>query len=121
MRRSYETLIAWQLAHQLAIEVSVVVRGLSREERIEVGGQLRRAALSVPTNLVEGRSGFGPRIYLRHVRIALSSAAEVDYLLRYAEELGCLQPETAARLADLAWKTRGLVYLLAKSLQRKAG
>jgi four helix bundle protein len=117
--RAYESLKAWQLAHELAVEVALAVRRFPREDRYEIGAQLRRAATSVPTNIVEGKASFGLPNYLRHVRIALASAAEVEYLLRLAKDIGCLTEEESTRLRTQARSAEGLVYRLARSLERR--
>lgn len=114
----YRSLKAWRLAHQLARRVSRVARTFPRHEQFELAAQLRRAALSVPTNIVEGRARFGAREFLRFVRIAASSLAEVEYLLFYAYEEGFLPAERYAQLDDLQKRTTTLVYRLARSLER---
>lgn len=116
----YSTLKAWQLSHQLALVVSRTSKCFPREERYELTSQLRRAALSVPTNLVEGKARFGPRDYLRHVRIAAGSVAEVDYLLLFAHEVGYLTREEYRALEDIRRRAGYLVNRLARSLQKAA-
>jgi four helix bundle protein len=113
----YRTLRAWQVAHQLAMEVSRATRRFPPHERFALTAQLRRAALSVPTNLVEGRARFGSRDYLRFARIASASCAEVDYLLYFARESGYLDSSEHARLDDLRRHTRWLIARLARRLE----
>ena len=115
----YTTLKAWQLAHQLASQVSSATRTFPRHERFELTSQLRRAALSVPTNLVEGRARLGSREFLRFVRIACSSLAEVEYLLFFAHEEGYLKSELYAELRELQKHTTSVLYRLARSLEGK--
>ncbi len=74
----YRDLKAWQVAHQLTVAVDEATRHFPKHERFELTSQLRRAALSAPTNLVEGRARFGSAEYLRFVRIAAASLAEVE-------------------------------------------
>jgi len=57
----YESLKVWQLSHQLALDIVAATRRFPREERFELTSQLRRAALSVPCNIVEGKARFGRR------------------------------------------------------------
>lgn len=113
----YRSLKAWQVSHHLAMVVKKATRRFPKEEQFELGSQLRRAALSVPANLVEGRALFGPRQHLRHVRIAAASLAEVDYLLFVAREEGYLRDGDYRGLQELrAYATR-LVHRLARSLE----
>ena len=115
---SYRSLVAWQVAHELALDVSRTVRKFPKEERFELTSQLRRAALSAPANLAEGRGTFGARGFLRYVRIAASSLAEVDYLLLYAHDMDYLAVEEYERLSQLRGRAAILVWRLAMGLQR---
>ena len=116
----YETLKAWEASHALALAVCDVTQSFPRHERFELSSQLRRAALSAPTNLAEGRARYGSREYLRHVRIAAGSLAEVDYLLFFAMESRYLTPEEHTRLRQMRRKASSLVHRLALSLDRRA-
>ena len=120
MNRPYQDLEVWRRAHQLNLDVSTLTRSFPRHERFELTSQLRRAARSVPTNIVEGHDQFGPRPFLRHVRIALGSLAEVDYLLLNARDEGYLEQQKWVELADRVWALRGLMLKLAKSLEMRA-
>lgn len=112
----YRSLRAWQISHQLALAVREVSRRFPKHERFELAAQLRRAALSAPTNLVEGRAQFGAAQYLRYVRIAIASLAEVDYLLFVASECGYISRAEYRKLERLRLYATRLVYRLARSL-----
>ncbi|NOY45287.1 MAG: four helix bundle protein [Deltaproteobacteria bacterium] len=90
----------WRLADNLAMDVYEATREFPREEIYGLTAQLRRAALSVPTNLVEGYSRRGDRELRHFVNIALGSLAETKYLLHFASRLGFLEPEVHATLAS---------------------
>ena len=62
--------------------------------------QLRRAALSVPTNIVEGCTRRSTRDYVRFVEIALGSASEVRYLLDVSQRLGFLSKADRERIDE---------------------
>ena len=121
MRRPYESLEVWQDAHRLNLDICAATRRFPREERYELTSQLRRAARSVPTNIVEGYDQFGVRSWLRFVRIALGSLAEADYLLLNARDEGYLARQDWMVLSDHAWRLRGKLLKLCRSLQEKAG
>ena len=117
--RPYEELKVWQLAHQLNLDVSALSRTFPRHERFELTGQLRRAVRSVPTNFAEGHQ-YGPRVFLRHVRIAQGSLAEVDYLLMNARDEGYVKREVWEKFAERVWDLRAMLIALARSLERAA-
>jgi four helix bundle protein len=120
MPRPYEDLKVWQAAHQLNLDISAVTRGFPRHERFELTSQLRRAVRSVPANLVEGHGLFGTRNFLRHVRIAQGSLAEVDYLLRNARDEGYLKHGEWEGLPERVWGLRAGLIALSKSLEKAA-
>jgi four helix bundle protein len=118
----YERFLAWQVAHELALELFRVTDRWPREERFGVTIQLRRAALSVPTNIAEGAAKRGAREFRRFLDIALGSLAEVSYLLRFSRDYGLLNRESWAtlealrtRAAQLTWK----LYLAVSSQARR--
>lgn len=114
--RPYENLHVWRLAHQLAIDVDLACMNLPFTERFELSSQLRRAARSVPANLVEGKGAGGPRIFARHVQVALGSICELDYHLLFARDRGYLDAELSEGLRNRAWEVRGLLLRLVRSL-----
>ena len=86
----WKNLEVWKLADELAYQIYLVTRNFPKEEIYGLTSQLRRAALSVPTNLVEGYSRKGDRELSRFVNISLGSMAETKYLLHFAHRLGYL-------------------------------
>ena len=70
---AYRRLIVWQRADELAFAVYQATRRFPTDELYGVTSQLRRAALSVPTNIVEGSGRQGPRELKRFLNIALGS------------------------------------------------
>ncbi len=81
------------MADDLAFEVYAVTREFPREEMYGLTAQLRRAALSVPTNIVEGYSRKGKKELIHFLNVSLGSLAETKYLLHFAKRLGCADPE----------------------------
>jgi four helix bundle protein len=88
----YEGLRAWQAAHELALHIYRMTDRWPREERFGLTTQLRRAALSTPTNIAEGAAKRGPREFRRFLDTALGSLSEVSYLLRFSRDYGVLTP-----------------------------
>ncbi|HEX7485676.1 MAG TPA: four helix bundle protein [Vicinamibacterales bacterium] len=96
MPRNPAQLEVFHRAHRLALDVYRLTEDLPPTERYGLSTQLRRAATSVPTNIVEGCVRRSPREYQRFIDVALGSAAEVRYLLRLAVDLGLLSADDAA-------------------------
>jgi four helix bundle protein len=96
MPRDPRKLAVFHRAHALALAVYRLTMALPAEERYGLSTQLRRAAVSVPTNLVEGSARITPREYRHFVGVALGSAAEVQYLLRLVVDLRLLVEDDVA-------------------------
>ena len=90
MPRDPAKLEVFHLGHQLVLDLYPLTRVLPASERFGLQAQIRRAACSVPTNIVEGCARTSAREYARFLGMALGSAAEVGYLLRLAGDLGLL-------------------------------
>jgi four helix bundle protein len=88
----------FQLADALAVRVYHATRDVPVEERYGFQRQVRRAAISVPCNIIEGCARRTEREYLHFVNIALGSASETRYLLDLATRLGFLAASDAAAL-----------------------
>jgi four helix bundle protein len=91
---SYEKFEAWQMAHELALEIYRVTDRWPKEERFGLTSQLRRASLSAPTNIAEGAAKRGNREFRRFLDIALGSLSEVSYPLRLSRDRGLLTPDS---------------------------
>jgi len=91
--RGYQDLIAWQKAFQLGIGIYQVVLSLPDHERFGLISQLRRAAVSVASNIAEGYGRHGRADYLRFLKMARGSIYELDTQLLFAVELKYFSPD----------------------------
>jgi four helix bundle protein len=114
----YERFDAWKIAHQLALEVYEVTERWPASERYGLTSQIRRAAISAPTNIAEGSAKRGPRELRRYLDIALGSLSEVSYLLRFTRDRGILNEQGFRSLDDLRNRAGQLTWRLYSSLDR---
>ncbi|MGB0897002.1 MAG: four helix bundle protein [Flavobacteriaceae bacterium] len=91
--RDYKKYEVWKKGHQLALELYAISRQFPKEEVYGITSQLRRASLSIPTNIVEGASRNSENEFANFINIASGSAAEVEYLIEFSKELGYLGNE----------------------------
>ena len=84
---SYKKLIVWEKADELAFQVYANSRNFPKEEQFGLKSQIRRAAISVPTNIVEGVGRQGRNETRQFANIALGSLAETKYLLSFCRRL----------------------------------
>jgi four helix bundle protein len=91
MIRDYRDLKAWQEARILVKEVYLATRGFPKEELFGLTQQVRRAAISVPSNIAEGYGRGTRKEYVRFLQVARGSLYEVQCQLLLAEDLGILR------------------------------
>jgi four helix bundle protein len=87
----YKDLKVWQKADELALQVYDITKRFPKDEMYGLTSQLRRAALSIPTNIVEGYARKGDKELARFMSISIGSLAEVEYLLSFSKRLGYLE------------------------------
>jgi four helix bundle protein len=112
----YKKLFVWQKADQFAFEIYGASKSFPRSEIFGITSQLRRAALSIPTNLAEGQGRQGKKEFRQFVNIALGSATEAEYLLDFAYRLHYLDQQTWVRLQGYRREVSSLLWKLFQSL-----
>jgi four helix bundle protein len=98
----WRRLEVWKLADELARSIYRATKAFPADELYTLTSQLHRAALSVPTKIVEGYSRGGQKELGRFLDISLGSLAETKYLLHFADSLGYLPPDQQADLQGQA-------------------
>lgn len=108
----YKKLIAWQKSHELANKVYQVTLSFPKDEVFGLTSQLRRAGLSIPTNIVEGHARYNKKEFHRFLSIALSSMAEVEYLLEFAFGRGYIEETEYLEVCSLREQTGHILWKL---------
>jgi four helix bundle protein len=90
MGRDYTKIKAWQVADELALLVYKATKEFPKSEIWGLTSQMRRAAVSVPGNIVEGSARKNRNEYLQFLYIAISSLTELSYYIKFSKELGYL-------------------------------
>jgi four helix bundle protein len=112
----YKKLTVWHKADELAYQVYIATKKFPTDELYGITSQLRKAVLSVPTNIVEGYGRQGRKELKQFVNVALGSLAEVKYLLDFSLRLKYFGAEQYGRLEDLAQEVGRLLWKFYKSL-----
>ena len=118
--KRHTDLIAWQKAMELVEEVYKVTKAFPADERYGLTIQLRRSAVSIPSNLAEGHSRNGRREFMHHVSIAHGSLSEAETQIEIAHRLGYMSDEQRDQLFALSAETGRIINGLYNSLEKHA-
>lgn len=108
----YKKLIAWQRANELAHKVYDLTLTFPKSELFGITSQLQRAALSVPTNIVEGHARNNKKEFHRFLAISLGSLAETEYLLEFAYGRRLIREEDFKEVSLLRSETGHIIWRL---------
>lgn len=119
MLKSYKELTAWQQAYQLCLDTYRLTAGFPKEERYGLVSQIRRAAVSVPSNIAEGYGRKSIGEYLQSLYIAYASLCELETQILLAADLGFLEPRRSEQAKAAIGNVERLLKALIRALQRK--
>ena len=118
--QDFHNLKVWEKAHTIAMDIHRTAGGFPRRDGVTLTSQLRRAALSIPTNIAEGAGKGGDAEFRRYVRIALGSASETTYHLLVARDLELIDCQTYDDLTSRIVEVRRMLTGLLKQLDLTA-
>ena len=121
MSGSYRDIKAWQRAIELVVEVYSSTRGFPREESYGLANQLRRASVSVASNIAEGKGRCTDKEFLLFLHHARGSVFEVETQLIIAGRLGFVTQAEAERMGALASEIARMLNGLIKALKSGGG
>jgi four helix bundle protein len=98
--KNFRDLKVWKKSHELAIDIYSESKLFPKEELFGITSQLRRAGLSIPTNIAEGCGRGSDSDFARFIQIAFGSASEVEYLIFFCKELKFIQDNNYTKLND---------------------
>ncbi|MBN1566252.1 MAG: four helix bundle protein [Acidobacteria bacterium] len=114
--RNYRDLIAWKKAFELALAVYAETVCFPQEEKYGITAQLRRACVSIPSNIAEGEGRKSPSIFRHCLSIALGSLKEAETQILLSEALGYIRPDRTTALMAKAAEVGRLINGLSNSL-----
>ena len=115
--RDHTKLRAFELADALALEVYRVTRRFPKEEQYGLATQMRRAAVSIASNIVEGCARHSQADYVRFLDIAFGSCREVQYQLSLAFRLNFVDATDHGKLESMSRETSKVLNGLLRSLR----
>jgi four helix bundle protein len=117
MVQNYRDLNVWQKAMQLAEDIFRVTENFPNTQRYVLVAQMQRSALSVPSNIAEGRSRHSEKDFIYHLNVARGSLAELETQIILAHRLKFLDEVTMQRLLNLSNEVTKMLFGLRTSLK----
>lgn len=114
--RDFRKYDVWKLGHELVLEVYSITSRFPGNEQFGIVSQIRRAVVSVPTNIAEGCGRKTDTEFVRFIHIALGSAHEVEYLFQLSHDLKYIDEATYASLNEKVNIIKRKLYHLEKSI-----
>jgi len=117
---SHKDLKVWQEAVELSVICYDVTSRFPREEQFGLVSQMRRAAISIASNIAEGAARTGSKEFIQFLYISLGSASELDTQIEIAKRTGLGEPSDLERLQLQTNMTSRLLQGLIRSVKRKS-
>jgi four helix bundle protein len=114
---TFRNLDVWQLAMEVVVASYTVAERFPRHELYGLGQQVRRSAVSIPSNVAEGHNRHATRAYLNHVNIALGSQAELETQVEVAIRLRYVTPSDVSGLLDDLTRVGQMLHGLQRKLE----
>ena len=118
--RDYKDLVVWQKGMQLAKEVYELTQSFPTEEKFGLVSQMRRAVVSVPSNVAEGQARNTTGEFVQFLSHAEGSLAELDTQIRLSIELGFCREATVKSIQELIIEEQKMLKSLRRSLKANA-
>jgi four helix bundle protein len=115
---SFRDLLVWQKSLDLSVRIYRMARKLPRDEQGAIGYQLRKTAVSIPSNVAEGCARHSKASYINHLWIAYGSGAELETQIELARRVALIpEPDCDLVIAD-AQEIGRMINGLVRSLER---
>lgn len=117
---SYRQLIVWQRAMDIVVRVYTITRQFPPEEKFGLISQMRRSAVSIPSNIAEGRSRNTRKDFIQFIHIALGSLSELETQLDISFRISYLKEVDYNEIMGLASEEKRMLHKMLSSLKAKS-
>jgi four helix bundle protein len=118
--RTYRDLVVWQKAYDLSLAVYRATRGFPNDEVYGLRSQMRRAAVSIPSNIAEGYGRRTTAEYTRSLNIAYGSRCELETQICLAADLDYISKPVATKLGQQAAEVERMLTALRRALAKRS-
>lgn len=119
--KNYRDLMVWQKSMALARDVYQVVKLLPRDELFGLSDQIRRAVVSIPSNIAEGCARESEREFLHYLSIAQGSTAELETQLLLCEDFGYIEQNATQPVLQSCEEVSKMLHALSSKLKASLG
>jgi len=119
MLKNFKELIVWQKSYQLCLNLYEISKDFPHEEKYGLSSQIRRAAISIPSNIAEGYGRKTIPDYVRCLYIAYGSTCELETQILLSGDLGYLNEENQSIILEKIKEVERMLMALIKSLENK--
>ena len=119
MLKNYKDLKVWQKSYQVCLEIYKITKDIPKQETYGLTSQIRRAAVSVPSNIAEGYGRKTTPDYLRSLYIAYGSNCELETQVLLSGDLEYMNPKKRMEIKEAIGEVERMLKALIKSLEKK--
>ena len=116
--QSYRELVVWQRSMALVTEIYRITEDFPKSELFGLTSQLKRAVVSIPSNIAEGQGRDSSREFLYHLSVAYGSLMEVETQIQIARNLSFVDEQGAAKLIEKCGEVGRMLNGLTRSLRK---
>lgn len=120
MLKSFKGLVVWQKAYQLCLDIYQFSKGFPESEKYGLTAQIRRSALSIPSNIAEGYGRRNKKEYIQALYISYGSLCELETQTMLAHDLGYIHKEYFMGLSETLTEVERMLKALINSLKEKS-
>ena len=119
MLKNYKELIVWQKSYRLCLDIYRISKGFPKEEKFGLTSQMRRAVVSIPSNIAEGYGRKTTREYVHALYVAYGSNCELETQVLLCRDLGYVTVEDMRKLEEGIGEVERMLKAVIKSLEKK--
>lgn len=117
---NFKELKVWQKAVDLAVKIYTVTKSFPQEEKFGLVSQMRRAGVSVPSNIAEGCAKTSTKSFMNSLEVSLGESFELETQMIISERVGILNPEIAREMDSDLLEVQRMIMGLKNSLESKS-
>ena len=116
---SYKELTVWQKAYKLSILIYTTTETFPKKEDFSLTSQMRRSAVSIPSNIAEGYNRNHRKEFIQFLQIAYGSSAELETQLSLAHDIGYIEKENFIAISALMTEVLKMLNVMIRKLKQE--